>query len=106
MKKFGWLILFGAISVGGLINPVQAQSSQEADDTDMVDLQNLACRELLRAEGEQRGNLMIFMHGFMSGKKGEMTIDAPTLAEASNTIIETCIDNPDSKLMNVFEQNR
>ena len=106
MKKFSWLLLFGAIAVSGFSTLAQAQSSPNTDESDIVDLQTLTCRELLKSEGENRANLVIFMHGFISGKKGVTVIDAPELAEATNTILDTCIDNPDSQLLGVFEQNR
>ena len=105
-KKFSWLILLGAIAVSGFSISARAQSSPNRDESDRVDLQTLTCRELLKSEGENRANLVIFMHGFISGKKGITTINAPELAEATNTIVDICIDNPDSQLLGVFEQNR
>lgn len=46
------------------------------------------------------------MHAFINGRNNNTTLDAPALAEATNTIVDTCIDNPDSALLGVFEQNR
>lgn len=125
MKKFSLIFLLGAIAVGGIgtiaratllsSSTTKAQASEtvtklaqasgaNADDT--VDLKALSCRELLKTDGEERANLMIFMHGFMSGKKGNLTINGPALAEASDKIIDGCIDNPKEKLITLFEKNR
>lgn len=106
MKKFSWLILLSAIAISYFSTSVRAQSAPNTDESDVVDLQTLTCRELLKSEGDNRANLVIFMHGFINGQKGITTIDAPTLASATNTIVDTCIDNPDSQLLGVFEQNR
>ncbi len=106
MKKFSWLFLFGAIAISGFSTFAQAQSLTNTDESDVVDLQTLTCRDLLKSEGEDRANLIIFMHAFINGKTNNPTIDAPLLAEATNTIVDTCIDNPDSALLGVFEQNR
>ncbi|MDJ0634938.1 MAG: HdeA/HdeB family chaperone [Xenococcaceae cyanobacterium MO_188.B29] len=106
MKKFSWLLLFGAIAISGFSPSAQAQSSPNTDESDMVDLQTLTCRDLLKSEGDNRANLVIFMHAFINGKNNNTTIDAPALAEATDAIVDTCIDNPDSALLGVFEQNR
>ena len=106
MKKFSWLFLFWAIAIGNFSTFAQAQSLTNTDQRDVVDLQTLTCRDLLKSEGEDRANLIIFMHAFINGKTNNTMIDAPLLAEATNTIVDTCIDNPDSALLGVFEQNR
>ena len=106
MKKFSWLFLFGAIAISGFSTSAQAQPSPNTDESDVIDLQTLTCRELLKSEGENRANLIIFMHAFINGKTNNTKIDAPVLAEATDKIVDTCIDNPDSQLLGVFEQNR
>ncbi len=106
MKKFRWLFLVCAIAVSGLSTSAQAQSSPNTDESDVVDIRTLTCRELLKSEGENRANLVIFMHGFINGKTDNPKIDAPVLAEATNAIVDACINNPESQLLGVFEQNR
>lgn len=103
-KKFSWLILLGAIATGGFAINAQAQSASEESGT--VNLQAMTCRELLKSEGDNRANLLIFMHGFINGKQGITTVDASALASATDKIIDSCIDSPDSNLLAVFEQNR
>ena len=106
MKKFSWLFWLGAIAISNFSTFAQAQSLRNTDQSDVVDLQTLTCRDLLKSEGEDRANLIIYMHAFINGKTNNTKIDAPLLAEATNTIVDTCIDNPDSALLRVFEQNR
>ena len=115
MKRFSWILLFGVIAFGHLSIPAQAQSSpnakqaqssSNANEDDSVDLKALTCRQLLLTDGEERSNLIIFMHGFMSGKKNNMIIDAPALTKVTDKIVNSCIDSPNSKLLGVFEKNR
>ena len=114
MKTFGWLLLFGAISVGGLSTVALAQSAPEAEEKtapeaeelEVVDLTVVTCKDLLRADGEERDNLLVFMHGYMNGKAGDATINAPVLAEATDKIIDTCISTPDKTLITAFEESR
>lgn len=122
MKKFGWLILSAVIATGGLATLVQAQSEPPADvdveapaveevtppaaDSELVDLAALTCRDYLTTPGDEQANLMIFMHGYMSGVAGTTMLDGPALATASDNIVDGCIDSPDSTLISQFEANR
>ena len=87
-------------------NEDKSAQSSDASEDDSIDLQALTCTEFLQTSGEERANILIFMHGFMNGKKGDTTINAPALAEATDKIIDTCIDNSNEKLASVFEKNR
>ncbi len=108
MKKFSWLVLFSAIAAVGFGTPVWTQTEPETEEAneDVIDLQGVTCREILKSEGEDRTNTLIFMHGYISGQKGETTINAPVLADVTNQILDTCIDNPEQTLLSVFEDNR
>ena len=64
------------------------------------------CREMLQMSGDSRDFTMIFMHGFMSGKKNELLFDAPALTAATDVAVDHCIDNPDDTLLSAFEKAR
>ncbi len=66
MKKLSWLFIFGVIAFGSLTTMTNAQSRVNEDS---IDLEMITCRELLKSEGANRANLIIFMHGYISGKK-------------------------------------
>ena len=70
----------------------------------MVDQET--CRDLLQMSGESRDFTMIYMHGFMSGKKNELLFDAPKLTAATDVVVDHCINNPDDKLLTAFEKAR
>ena len=108
MKKFSRLVLFSAIATVSLGVPAWSQTEPETAESseDIVDLQTMTCREILKSEGEDRANTLIFMHGYINGKKGQTTINAPVLADVTNQIFDTCIDNPEQTLLSVFEASR
>ena len=108
MKRFSWILLFSAIAASSLSTPGWTQTEPEAAGTseDILELQTMTCREVLKSDGEDRDNLMIFMHGYFSGKQGGTTIDAPVLADVTNQILDTCIDSPNQTLISVFEASR
>jgi len=69
-------------------------------------IDEMTCREMLKMSGDARDFTMIFMHGFMSGKKSELLFDPVPLTEATDKVIDSCIDNPNDKLLSVFEKAR
>ena len=106
MKSFSWILLLGAIAVGGYSASVQAQTSPDTEESDVVDLQTVTCRDLLASDGEDRKDLLVFMHGYMSGATGTMTVDGSVIAETTDSIVDACIDNPERQLLSVFEEVR
>ncbi len=107
MRNIFWLLLLGAIATGSLNSAlVWAQSTAEPENNDQINLDELNCRTLLKAEGEERSNIIIFMHGYVSGQNGEKLIDAPDLAGVTEKVIDGCIDNPDQLVLATFEEYR
>ena len=108
MKKFSWILLLSAIAIPSFSLPGWTQTETEASEQgeDIIDLQTMTCREMLKSEYEDRANTLIFMHGYLSGKKGETTVNASVLADVTDRILDTCIDNPEETLLSVFEESR
>ncbi|MEL7359978.1 MAG: HdeA/HdeB family chaperone [Cyanobacteria bacterium J06634_6] len=118
MKKLGWFILSATVATLGITTFVSSQTSAQEESmpeegapavtetADAVDLATLTCRDFLKTPGDEQANLMIFMHGYMSGVAGSTTIDGPALANASDSIVDGCIDDPEGTLFSQFEANR
>ncbi len=69
-------------------------------------IDEVTCREMLMMGGTSRDFTMAFMHGFMSGKKSELLFRVEPLTEATDKVLETCIDHPDETLLSAFEKAR
>ncbi|MEL6555658.1 MAG: HdeA/HdeB family chaperone [Cyanobacteria bacterium J06621_11] len=116
MKKFGLFVLSATVATLGATafissrtvaqEEMPAETAAPAASEDQIDLAALTCREFLKTPGEEQSNLMIFMHGYMSGVAESPVVDGPVLANASNQIIDGCIDSPESTLFSQFEANR
>ena len=76
-----------------------------AQDPTTVEIEKVTCRDLLLMYDDQEATL-VFFHGFMSGKKGEMLYKDQELTEATDKILEHCVDNPAVSVLSVFEQFR
>jgi len=69
-------------------------------DTDVSkDLTSSACKDLMRYSGEDRVIALAFAHGYWLGKKGTTIYNPAKLGEASDELIETCLDNPNAKAL-------
>lgn len=108
MQKFSWILLLGAIAATNFVQPAWTQTEPKITEPteDIIDLQTMTCREVLKSDGEDRANTLIFMHGYMSGKQEATTINPPMLADVTTQILDTCINNPEQTLLSVFEASR
>ena len=69
-------------------------------------IDEMTCREMLKMGGSERDFTMIFLHGFMSGKKSELLFEPGPLADATDKVLDSCINDPNQKLLVVFESAR
>lgn len=69
-------------------------------------LNDLECRTLLRLGGEERDFTLLYLHGFVSGRTQQLLLPVKDLAEATDQLIERCIDKPNDKALAVLEQLR
>lgn len=103
-KTLRGVLLLGSVMVFGMQAPAWSQSADE-ENTD-IDLATLDCRTLLKMDNEDREFTLVFFHGLISGRQEEMVFRAEALAEATDQIVDQCIDNPDESLLKVFEAVR
>lgn len=66
----------------------------------------LECRTLLRLSGEERDFTLLYLHGFVSGRANQQLLPVKDLAEATDRLIDACIDKPSAKALAVLEQLR
>ena len=80
-----------------------AQEDDAADES-TVDIAAVTCRDFLLDDDDE--SIAIFLHGYITGKSGETSIDTDAVRTATDRSYEDCIDNPDASVLSVFEQNR
>jgi hypothetical protein len=80
--------------------------SQTTPAMSTVDLATLDCRTFLQMEGENRNNTVLFLHGYVSGQKKQTKIELAPISEATDRIVNQCIDKPNDVLLTVFDRNR
>lgn len=71
-----------------------------------VDLATLDCRTFLQMEGDNRENTILFLHGYVSGQAKQTRIELGPISEATDRIVNECIDKPAGNLLSVFTKNR
>ena len=81
-------------------------SVQAAEEGIKFNLNDIDCREWIKMEEDEEEFTLIYFHGFLSGKKGQMTFDVEALTKATDDIEEHCISNPGDKLITAFEKFR
>ncbi len=69
-------------------------------------LDQLDCRTLLHLSGEERAYTLLYFHGYISGKRNQTQLSTDAMAEATDRILDRCIDKPAEKVLKVFEDVR
>ena len=101
------LMLTLRLAAASLCLPMALAQAQPASGSQKSPaLDELDCRTLLRLGGEERAYTLLYMHGFVSGKTGQTTLPTQELAQATDRIVDHCIDRPGDKLLPVFEKAR
>lgn len=101
------LSLIHLLAAASLCVPMALAQAQSATGTlKPPALDDLDCRTLLRLGGEERAYTLLYLHGFVSGKKGQTLLPAQELAEATDRVVDHCIDRPGDRLLSVFEKVR
>jgi hypothetical protein len=86
--------LFGAVAFAqNKINPV-------------VDLNTLDCRTFLKLDSDHRNDVLMFYHGYISGQKNETVVNVDKLAQATDKVMDYCIDKPADTLLKSFMSSR
>lgn len=99
-------LISAALAIVGLFATTSVTFAQNATADGMMQIDAFTCRDLLIRSGDEREFVIIFMHGYMSGRMSEMTFDAPALTLATDAVIDGCISDPDASLLSVFESAR
>jgi hypothetical protein len=92
----------GALTAAILFSPAASQTSPLST----VDLTALDCRTFLQMEGDNRNNTVLFLHGYVSGQAKQTKIELAPISEATDRIVNQCIDKPSDNLLSVFTRNR
>jgi HdeA/HdeB family len=77
----------------------QTQSDQSRSDR-MIEL--FTCKDVMRQPNTNREIAIAFLHGYLLGKSGSSRFNVEILEGQSNAFIEQCLDNPQSKAIDVM----
>lgn len=77
-----------------------------AQEEAVLDIRSVDCRTMLKMDEGEQDFTLIFLHGFMSGKTENFVFNGPEFKEATDAIIDACIDKPTAKLLDIFGKHR
>ena len=93
--------------VGGAMALSFLGASALAQESDPVlEMASVDCRTMLKMDADEQDFTLIYFHGYISGTKGETLFNGPVLREATNKVMDYCIDNPSAAVMEAFQKNR
>jgi hypothetical protein len=69
-----------------------------------IDLSTITCEQLLAGSGDDAGNLLIWVDGWLAGQADETTLDEDTLSAQVEGIIGVCQENGALSVINAAKQ--
>jgi len=79
----------------------QAQSQSDQSRSDRA-VELFTCKDVMRQPNTSREIAIAFLHGYLLGKSGNSKFNVDVLENQTNTFIEQCLDNPQSKAVDVM----
>src|SRR5215470_17577600 len=79
-----------------------AAGGASAADESTKNVTGLECKAVMRLGDEDRTATIAFLHGYVAGKKGQTVIDVSKLSEATDKMMEDCLDHPKDKALDVL----
>jgi hypothetical protein len=74
------------------------------DPSSTKDLNEYACKDVMRLSGSEREVSLALLHGYRLGKMGETQFDVEVLSDLTDRFIDYCLDNPNDKALATFEK--
>jgi hypothetical protein len=78
-----------------------ANSASAQTQSDRV-IESFTCKDVMREPNTSREIAIAFLHGYLLGKSGNAKFNVEVLESQTNTFIEQCLDNPQSRAMDVM----
>jgi hypothetical protein len=68
------------------------------------DLEEVACKDVMRLSGNEREYALAFVHGYRLGKMNTTQYEIEVLAAMTDQFIDYCLDNPKDNALAMFEK--
>lgn len=83
---------------------IEANLAWGQEEGPEVNISEVSCRDMLKMAGDERDYSLVFFHGYVQGKQETEIFSETQLSQATDQIVDYCIDNPSDSLMEVFEE--
>jgi len=97
MKRLATTIVCaGAILTSASAAMLPARAAEERA------VQDYACKEIMRENGDNRNTAIAFLHGFLLGQSSSSKFSVETLTKQTDAFIDQCLENPAAKAVEVM----
>ena len=91
--------VLATICTGLLFSPLASASDEASDTQDMYVIGDITCKEVMILSGDERDEVVSFMHGYLAGEAKKTGIDVVKLATATDVFLDRCLDSPQDKAL-------
>jgi len=97
VKKFMSVFVLGALFAA---LPVLAETI--SSENQVIELDKLTCKELMRGNDTDREVGVAYYHGFLAGKANRLELDVYAAGALTDKVMDYCLSNPTSTVMDAF----
>ena len=99
-KLVPFLVLLLSLTAFGVY---AAETTEGGDNkSNVVDLKDYTCRDILLADGNNRELSIMFLQGFFLGKSGDSKFNEARLGELTDNFLDACLGSPDASAIDTF----
>ncbi len=91
-----------SVFAGLLVSPLAFASDQEASVEEMYAITEVTCKEVMILGGDDRDEVISFLHGYLAGEARKSVIDIVKLGLTTDKFLDKCLDSPNEKALNTL----
>ena len=89
------VLVLACLAVTAGISSVRAEA---------IDMSTITCADMMNGNGDDAGNLLIWVDGWLAGQADETMLDAETLSAQVEGIVAVCEESPELSVINAAKQ--
>lgn len=88
-----------ALFAGLLASPFALAGDHSGDAADLYAIADYTCKQVMILNGDERDEVIAFMHGYLAGEAKKAEIDLTKLGHATDVFLDKCLDSPTDKAL-------
>lgn len=91
--------MLAGVFAGLLVSPLAFAGDTPSSAEDMYAIGEVTCKEVMILNGDERDEVISFLHGYLAGEAKKSEIDVVKLGHVTDAFLDKCLDSPGEKAL-------